>query len=124
MISDALLIFLPLRTLRDLKNQPGLRRRLQFTFAASALTTCVSIVSGVLILRNIGIGYVVVVEIEVHRHLLTFVPPFEFVPLSVEPCHLTDLLLYYDTHADVALPPGLQLRLPLQRFPQTYKQIV
>ena len=46
MISDALLIFLPLQTLRELKNQQRLRRRLQLIFTASALTTCASIVSG------------------------------------------------------------------------------
>jgi hypothetical protein len=65
MISDALLIFLPLRTLRHLKNQPRLRRRLQIIFAASALTTCASIITGVFIWLNIGFGYFIVVETEV-----------------------------------------------------------
>jgi hypothetical protein len=71
MISDALLIFLPLRTLRELKNQSRLRRRLQFIFAASALTTCASIVSGAFNLSKIAFGYIVVVEIEV-SYVLSF----------------------------------------------------
>ena len=77
MISDALLIFLPLRTLRGLRNQPRLRRRLQAIFAASALTTCASIVSGAFNLSKIAFGYIVVVEIEV-SHVLSFSFPFEF----------------------------------------------
>jgi hypothetical protein len=81
MIADAILIFLPLRTLRELKNQLRLRRRLQAIFAASALTTCASIVSGVANLCKIGFGYLVVVQLEV-RYLLSFFIlfflPFEF----------------------------------------------
>jgi hypothetical protein len=76
MISDALLIFLPLRTLRELKNHPRLRHRLQFVFAASALTTCASIVSGAFNLSRITFGYLVVVEIEVH-----LLSPFLVLPL-------------------------------------------
>jgi hypothetical protein len=68
MVADALLVFLPLRTIRELKNEPRLRRRLQFIFAASALTTCASVVSAAFNLANIGFGYLVVVEMEVcHR---------------------------------------------------------
>ena len=82
MISDALLIFLPLRTLRELKNQRRLRQRLQLIFTASALTTCASIVSGTFNLNHVGFGLLVVVEIEV-QHLLFYLQafsPFEFAP--------------------------------------------
>jgi hypothetical protein len=71
MISDALLVFLPLQTLRQLKNQPRLRRRLQFLFTASALTTCASIVAGIFNLNNVGFGYFIVVHSEV-RHFLFY----------------------------------------------------
>jgi hypothetical protein len=76
MISDALLIFLPLRALRELKNQQRLRQRLQLIFTASALTTSASIVSGAFNLYHVGFGLTVVVQIEVYHlrfHLLS--PP-------------------------------------------------
>jgi hypothetical protein len=82
MISDALLIFFPLRTLRELKHQERLRQRLQLIFTASVLTTCASIVSGAFNLHRAGFGLLIVVEMEV-RHLLFYlqVPsPFEFAP--------------------------------------------
>ena len=80
MISDALIIYFPLRTLRALKNYSRLRLRLQFIFAASALTTCASIISGVFNLCDVGFGYTVAVEIEVSHVLssLLFPSPFEF----------------------------------------------
>jgi hypothetical protein len=74
MISDALLIFLPLRTLRELKNQHRLRRRLQTIFTASAFTTCASIVSGALNASSIVYGYLVAVYIEVGNVLSFFLP--------------------------------------------------
>jgi hypothetical protein len=85
MIADALLIFLPLRTLRELKNQPRLRRRLQSIFAASALTTSASIASSAFNLSSVLFGYIVAVQIEVRHGLslpLPFSLPFEFVPPS------------------------------------------
>jgi hypothetical protein len=72
MIADALLVFFPLRTLRGLKNQPRLRRRLQFIFAASTLTTCASVVSGAFNLSHLPFGYIVVVQIEVYLLLFPF----------------------------------------------------
>jgi hypothetical protein len=72
MISDALLIFLPLRTLRMLKNHARLRRRLQYIFTASALTTCATIVSAACNLSKIGFGYYVVVQLEVSYVMLSF----------------------------------------------------
>jgi hypothetical protein len=82
MISDTLLIFLPLRTLCELKNQSRLRRRLQLIFTASALTTCASIVSGIFNLKKVGFGYQIAIEMDV-RHLLFYLSspsPFEFAP--------------------------------------------
>jgi hypothetical protein len=74
MISDALLIFLPLRTLRELKNQHRLRRRLQAIFTASALTTCASVVSGVINASSIVYGYLVAASIEVGNVLSIYLP--------------------------------------------------
>jgi hypothetical protein len=125
MISDALLIFFPLRTLRQLKNHPGLRRRLQFTFAASAVTTCASINSGVFNWKRIQFGYQVAVLIEVH-HLL---PALSALPSNSSPspsaaqCHFADLLHYSSTFEDLALPHSLQFRCPRQRLLQIHKQI-
>jgi hypothetical protein len=80
MIADVLLIYLPLRTLRELKNQPRLRRRLQFIFAASALATCASAVSSALNLSHLTFGYLIAVDVEVHHDLsfLSFPSPFPF----------------------------------------------
>ena len=72
MISDALLIFLPLQTLRELKNQPRLRQRLQLIFTASALTTCASIVAGVFNLNKVGFGYFIVVHFDVRTYFLSY----------------------------------------------------
>jgi hypothetical protein len=99
MLSDALLIFLPLRTLHVLKNQPSLRRRLQFMFAASALTTCASIATGVFNWLGAEFWYVIVVELEVHISfptllaLLTvsFTHPSMQVWLSIIVCNLAVL---------------------------------
>jgi hypothetical protein len=99
MVSDALLIFLPLRTLHVLKNQPSLRRRLQFTFAASALTTCASIATGVFNWLGVEFWYALVVELEVHiifptlLALLTvsFTHPSMQVWLSIIVCNLAVL---------------------------------
>ena len=87
MISDALLIFLPLRTLRELKNQPGLRRRLQFTFAASAITTCASIITGVFNWYRIAFGYHVGIQMEVCRLLPALsTRPSDFSPAFSGTC--------------------------------------
>ena len=118
MIADALLIFFPLRTLRELKNQPRLRRRLQFIFTASALTTCASIVSGAFNLINAVFGYIVVVEIEV-KHLLSFLLPFCFPLEFTRPLHwqsdrafllTSSVPLSYD--AELGLPHSVQFRRP------------
>jgi hypothetical protein len=99
MTSDALLTFFPLRTFRQLKNQPRLRRRLQFIFAASALTTCASIVSGAFNLSDNGFGYSVVALIEVH-HVLSSPSPS---PYS------SDLLFPFGWTAPVMLTSSLTL---------------
>jgi hypothetical protein len=77
MIADALLIFLPLRILRELERNSHLRRRLQAIFTASALTTCASIVSGALNLIELPFGYIVMAEIEV-SYVVSIALPFEF----------------------------------------------
>jgi hypothetical protein len=77
MITDALLVFFPLRTLRELKNQPRLRRRLQAIFAASALTTCATIGYGAFMLSKLTFKLTVMNLIEV-SHGLSLSLPFEF----------------------------------------------
>jgi hypothetical protein len=77
MIADALLVFFPLRTLRELKNQPRLRRRLQAIFAASALTTCATIGYGALLLSRLTFELTVMNFIEVSLGLSLSLP-FEF----------------------------------------------
>jgi hypothetical protein len=96
MLSDILLIFLPLRTLRVLKNQPSLRRRLQFMFAASALTTCASIATGVFNWLGVTFWYIIVVELEVHIFFPT----------------LLALLTVCFTFPGLALPHSLQFSRP------------
>jgi hypothetical protein len=122
MISDALLIFLPLRTLRGLKNQPRLRARLQLIFTASALTTCASIVSGVFNLIKSQFGYMVVFEIEVRTN-------FSF--LLINPSPLSSLLprsslammfitsFSLSTNLALGVSPGLQYPGPRWRLLQT-----
>ena len=122
MISDALLIFFPLRTLRELKNQPRLRIRLQLIFTASALTTCASIVTGAFNLIKSQFGYMVVFEIEV-RHLLFYpqaLSPFEFVPpFSLAVILTTSFSL--STNTALGLAPGLQFCRHLRRLLQTLR---
>jgi hypothetical protein len=130
MIADALLIFLPLRTLRELKNQPRLRRRLQSMFAASALTTCASIVSGAFNLSNIVFGYIVVVDIEV-KPFSIFCPPllltrWVYLPLpwQSDRAFLLTSCVLLSSDAELGLPHSLQFCRPRQRLLQTLGQIL
>jgi hypothetical protein len=137
MISDILLIFFPLQTLRALKNQPRVRRRLQFIFAASALTTCTAIVSGTFNLRHILFGWIVTVEIEVHlpfpfyhflcgrARLLTYPSPFtpmqNWVTLTV--CNFVVLasafFKLFDTAPDGTIYSAFGRRVGVVRPPQS-----
>ena len=65
MIADSLLIALPIATIRRLKGDDSMRRRLSFIFAASCITTSVSIVQAILNLMNVGFGVLVAAELEV-----------------------------------------------------------
>jgi hypothetical protein len=121
MISDSVLIFLPLRTLRELRNQPRLRRRLQLIFTASVLTTCSSIVSSAFNLNKYQFAYFLAIELDVRR-LLYLSPPSSSLlpPFSLAVMLTTSFPLF----ADVALdfPLGLQLRHPRQRLAQTLER--
>jgi hypothetical protein len=130
MIADTLLIFLPLRTLRELKNQPRLRRRLQSMFTASTLTTCASIVSGAFNLSNELFGYIVALDIEV-KQFSVFCPPFLLTRGVYSPLHwqsdraflLTSYVLL-SSDAELGLPHSLQFCRPRQRLLQTLGQIL
>jgi hypothetical protein len=105
MISDALLIFLPLRILRQLKNQTGLRRRLQMIFAASALTTCASIANGAVNLSKIEFGITVTISIEVCQVLSLSLSFAAFFKSGRAALLTSSLPLSTDT--ELGLPHGL-----------------
>ena len=69
MVADALLITLPIRTIRKLKGDISLRRRLFFIFAASCITTTVSLTQAILNILNVGFGVLVAAEMEARVRL-------------------------------------------------------
>jgi hypothetical protein len=125
MISDAVLIFLPLRTLRQLKNQHHLRRRLQFIFAASALMTCASIVSGIFNLCNMGFGFTVAIGIEVSHmfYLPSLRPSNTLLPFSWTMTVLLISFFTLSTGTELGLAHSLQLYRSRQRLLQTHRQV-
>jgi hypothetical protein len=116
MISDALLIFFPLRTLRQLKDQTRLRQRLQAIFAASAFTTCASIANGAVNLSKIEFGITVTISIEV-CHVLSLSLSFAaFFKSGRAALLMSSLTISIDT--ELGLPHGLQLRCSRHGSPQ------
>jgi len=70
MVADGFLCVLPIRTIMQLKGDRSARRRLIFIFAASLLTTTVSLTQAILNLKNIGFGVLIAAEMECWVSLL------------------------------------------------------
>jgi hypothetical protein len=65
--ADALLVYIPIRILRDLTSSPTLRRRLQIIFSITILLTAACIAQSIFVIKSPGLKVLIASSAEVSR---------------------------------------------------------